>query len=387
MKHRAFFCLALVLLLAGALVLQQPAAAQGARQAPIFQVEPNWLKLPNNWIMGVVSAVAVDKHDNVWVMHRPRDIPEAQRSKTAPSVLEFDASGKFIQAWGYPTMKDQLWPGREHCMWVDQGDNVWIGGTWRAENQSDDYLQKLTPQGKLILQIGKPNSSTGPRDMINMNGPADVFVYEKTKEVFVGDEGNLRVAVYDANTGKFKRMWTAFGEMPPEKLPVRQAAPPAAPGTPAAPPKLETEGPGPRTWGNVHSVQVSNDDTVYVADRANRRIQVFTLDGKYVTQVFINRAGPASATASGISFSRDPEQRFMYVSDFGNHRIVVMDRKSLTVLYQFGKEGTAPGDMRGPHILAVDSKNNLFVTEVEPGNRLQKFVYKGLGTPPTTQQQ
>ena len=80
----------------------------------------------------------------------------------------------------------------------------------------------------------------------------------------------------------------------------------------------------------------------------------------------------------------DPEQRFMYVSDYGNHHLVVVDRKALQVLYQFGKEGTEPGNFRGPHYLSVDSKGNLYVSEVEPGNRLQKFIFKGLGPVPTS---
>ena len=292
-------------------------------------------------------------------------------------------------------VKDQLWPIQEHCMYVDDKDNVWIGGTGRPTTgpdagKSDDYLQKLTTGGKLILQIGQPNASKGPRDTVNMHGPADVFVYPKTNEVFVADEGNLRVIVYDATTGAFKRMWAGTGDQPPEKLPGRggAAAAPAAPagGGAAAPPPApvrETTGPGPRPFASVHAVQVSNDDLVYIADRANSRVQVFSLDGKYLKQLFINRTGASNATASGITFSRDPEQRFMYVSDYGNHHVFVVDRKSLEILYQIGKEGTAPGDFRGPHIMAVDSKNNLYVTEVDPGNRLQRFIYKGIGPAPT----
>jgi hypothetical protein len=320
------------------------------------------LKLPNNWTLGVVSAVAVDKHDNVWVLHRPRDVPEAQRVNSAPSVLEFDASGKFIQAWGWPTTKE-VWPLREHCMYVDGDDNVWIGGTWRTATESDDYIQKFSPSGKLLLQIGQPNASKGPRDPVNVHGAADLFVYDKTHEVFVADEGNLRVIVYDTNTGAFKRMWAGFGETPPEKLPdppARGAAPPASTGEP-------------RAWGAVHSIHVSNDGIVYVGDRANRRIQLFSLDGKYLREM-------TNVYSSGMAFSHDPAQQFIYDADStgsGVEQILVIDRKTLTPLSRFGKEGTAPGEFQGPHVLAVDSKNNLYVTEVAPGNRLQKFLFKG----------
>jgi hypothetical protein len=394
MKRRCLPSLAVaILLVIVAFGLPRRTAAQSAKQAPLFQVDPDWLKLPNNWVMGIVSAVAVDKHDNVWVMHRPRTVPDYEKkTNVAPSVLEFDAKGKFVQAWGWPTTKE-LWPIQEHCMYIDDKDNIWIGGTGRPTTgpdagKSDDYLQKFSPQGKLLMQIGQQSASKGPQDMVNMHGPADVFYYAKTNEVFVGDEGNLRVIVYDADSGKFKRMWAGSGEAPPEKLPVRgrgAAAPgggagaaDAAPAPPAA-----TTGPGPKTFASTHAVQVANDGMVYVADRANSRIQVFTLEGKYVTQVFINRGAKSNATASGITFSRDPEQRFMYVTDYGNNHVYVMDRKSLDVLYRFGNEGTAPGDFRGPHIMAFDSKNNLYVSEVDPGNRLQRFLYKGLGPAPT----
>jgi DNA-binding beta-propeller fold protein YncE len=115
---------------------------------------------------------------------------------------------------------------------------------------------------------------------------------------------------------------------------------------------------------------------VYVADRGGHRLQVFTADGRYVTQVRIE-------SPSGVAISSDPSQQFLYIAQFGPSRVAVLDRQTLNVLYQFGTRSDAPGHFRGPHELAVDSKGNLFVAEVEPGNRVQKFVFKGLtSTPP-----
>jgi DNA-binding beta-propeller fold protein YncE len=128
---------------------------------------------------------------------------------------------------------------------------------------------------------------------------------------------------------------------------------------------------------------VSNDGRVYVADRPNRRVQVFTVDGKFVTQMFLNRAGPSNGSAAGVAFSPDAAQRFLYVADYGNSRIAVVERKTLQVLYQFGQRSAKPGDFQGLHHIAVDSKGNVYTGEVAPGARVQKFAFKGMSaTPP-----
>ena len=155
--------------------------------------------------------------------------------------------------------------------------------------------------------------------------------------------------------------------------------PAGAGGGGGAPKVLDIDGPGPdRCAGPVHGVLVSNDDIVYVADRSNRRVQLFTPDGKYLTQMFLNRAGPSSGSVSGLAFSPDPAQRFLYLSDFGNSHIAVVDRKTLKVLYQFGQLGKEPGNFQGVHHIAVDSRGNLYTAEVAPGARAQRFLFKGL---------
>jgi hypothetical protein len=370
--------------------------APGAQQSgavPTFQVDTAWPpKLPNNWVMGQMSGVAVDRRDHVWLLHRPRIMAEQNRAHAAPPVVEFDAAGKFVQAWGGPG-EGYEWPENEHGIYVDDKDVVWIGGQagtgagvvkfrmagGRQVPVDDDMLLKFTTQGKFLQQIGRQNQSGGNKDTKNLKEPADLILYRKTNEIFVADGyGNSRVIVLDADTGAFKRMWGAFGNVPLDAppAPLRPGlnglasgalAPPPPRGTGPAPQAAAPKTPpGPQQFGDpVHSVKVSNDGLVYVADRSNSRVQVFTLDGKYVTQVF------TGGSPGGLVLSPDPQQQFLYVGD--GARILVVNRKTLEVLSQdqFGKRGSV-----STHLLAIDSKGNIYTTELDRGT--QRFVFKGM---------
>jgi hypothetical protein len=114
-------------------------------------------------------------------------------------------------------------------------------------------------------------------------------------------------------------------------------------------------------------------------------VQVFTLEGKFVTQAFIDRWCEAphcgnGQTVASTAFSHDPEQRFLYVASRSPARIWVLDRKTLQPLDSFGRMGIAPGEFYVLHHMNVDSKGNLYTTEVQDGKRLQKFEFKGLVT-------
>ncbi len=351
---------------------------------PSFEVDPNWPKLPNGWVMGDPSSISVDRHQNVWILHRPRTIPADKKEHAAPAVLEFDKAGNFVRGWGGPS-DEYEWPDTEHGIYVDYQDNVWIGGNnptaqLRLTDRSDDMLLKFTSTGRLISQFGHRDKSTGNADTVNLHMPADVQVVERTNEAVVADGyGNRRVIVLDADTGAFKRMWGAFGNMPLDPPPAAPApAPGGAPAGATTQPKRDFEGPGPPQWGIVHAVRVSNDGLVYVADRGNSRVQVFTLDGQYQTQVFVNRQDANPATACGLALSSDPRQQFLYVSDFGNGHVWIVNRKTLAVIGYFGEKGPEPGNFRNAHHIATDADGNLYTAEVNPGSRVQKFVFKGL---------
>ena len=363
-----------------------PAAAQApqtkTREMPKFEVDPSWPKLPDKWVWGQVSSVSIDEQGHAWILQRPSTVRADQKSKTAPPVLEFDEAGNFVQGWGGPGAGYD-WPETEHGIYVDPKGFVWLGGNGRT----DHHLVKFTKDGRFVMQIGHKGQSKGNKDTQNVNMAADTFVYAKTNELFVADGyGNKRVIVFDPDTGAFKRMWGAFGNEPLDNVP----APPKVAEDQRIPAK-EITGPGPDQFVNpVHAVRVSNDGLVYVSDRGGKRVQVFTLEGKYVTQVFIDRYCEAphcgnGQTVASTAFSADPEQRFLYVASRSPARVWVLDRKTLEPLDSFGRNGVAPGEFYVMHHMNVDSKGNLYVTEVQDGKRIQKFVFKGIVTVPVSQ--
>jgi DNA-binding beta-propeller fold protein YncE len=186
-------------------------------------------------------------------------------------------------------------------------------------------------------------------------------VLPRTNELFVADGyGNHRVIVFDADTGAFKRTWGAFGKPPGG---VDNCA--------IVGPKTFPEGDGPPDFNVAHAIRVANDGMVYLADRENRRVQMFTSDGKFLKQL----VRTATPFARDLAFSPDPEQQFLYVG--GGKSIVVLDRKTLDV----AGEIAVPGQIGAGHHIATDSKGNIYIAQTTAG--LQKLVFKGMSAPPT----
>jgi DNA-binding beta-propeller fold protein YncE len=346
--------------------LDRVARAQG--KAPAYQVDPFWPRLPKQWILGQVSGVDVDANDHVWIIQRPWSLndderaknPEAECCREAPPVMEFDAAGNYIQGWGGDGPGYE-WPKDEHALHIDYKGNVWLSsaGGPRLRERTENQILKFTKQGKFLLQIGHRGQSKGSLDTDNFNNAADIYVYPKTNEVFVADGYvNRRVIVLDADTGVFKRMWGAYGNKPDDNAPNR----------------LTDDGPPPQQFATVHGVQVADDGTVYVADRLNNRIQVFTLDGRFQREIFVERKTKLLGTAFSIAFSPDPRQEFLFLADAGNGKVHIFDRKTLNEVGSFGRIGRYAGEFIFMHNVAVDSKWNVYVTEVGNGRRVQKFV-------------
>jgi len=364
-----------------------PSAQRGSgRQVPTFRVDPMWPKpLPNRWIIGAVAGVAIDGRDHVWITHRPATLqPNETRSiwKAAPPVLEFDADGSLLSAWGGPG-KGFDWPQLEHGIYVDRNDNVWLG----AGGEKDAHILKFTRDGKFVMQIGRQGQGRGSNDTENLGAPANMVVDAGANEVYVADGYvNHRVIVFDAATGAYKRHWGAYGNRPDDGFFTRAGE--TLPGpfrgvvqNENRPSQYDPNGPPSPQFRIVHAVRISNDGLVYVCDRTNDRLQVFTKDGRFLRETVIAKETLGSGSVWDVGFSTDPRQAFLFINDGTNQLIYVLDRQTLEVVSTFGGAGHWAGQFYGAHNLAVNSKGDLFITETYEGKRVQKFVYTGLGAP------
>ena len=384
---------ALMVMLGG--TSEKTAIAQGQKRVlPIFEVDANFPTMPERMEMGGVGGVNADSHGNVWVFQRPHTIEDGNSMDNgympAPPVLEFDEKGNYIQGWGGPSKTGEYqWTNRgglhssyaecascseqrrtngdgrpgtgEHGIAVDYKDNVWLTGN----GDGDGQILKFTRDGKFLLQIGHAGVKANSNDTANVSRAAAIVVYQKTNEVFVADGyGNRRVIVFDADTGKYKRHWGAYGNKPDDSAPKMRLI----------------SGPGAQQFNTPHGIAISNDDLVYVADRANNRIQVFKPDGTFMKEGYVGRRDTAgTGSAYGVALSRDPQQRFLYIADGSDDHIAILDRNTLETIGQIGRPGRKAGEFFHAHSIATDPKGNILIGESQ-GYRVQKFIYKGLST-------
>ena len=369
--HRAFAGLSVA---ATTLLLLVGCAATGSApiaEAPRFKVDATWPRpLPNQWILGQVSGIATDADDHVWVLQRPGSLTDDERgggavpplSKcciAAPPVLEFDAAGNLLRSWGGPG-KGYDWPTNEHGIHVDAKGFVWVTGN----GPEDGQILKFTRDGRFVLQIGRIGPQTGNVDTTRMGQPAGLEVDNAANEVYVADGYyNKRVIVFDAGTGAFKRQWGAYGKPPSDadKPNLRRTAPPTA--------AQLTQ------FGNpVHCVRIANDGLVYVCDRLNNRVQVFRKDGSYVKEFSIEPNTAGNGAVWDIVLSRDPQQRWLLLADGRNNQVVTLSRDTGAPVGVLGRPGRYAGEFHWVHDLAIDSRGNLYLGEVDTGKRAQKFV-------------
>jgi len=359
---------------------------------PSFQVDPLWPKpLPNHWLLGSVTGVAVDARDHIWIVHRGYDsmtarteIGAATTPKTAdvccvpaPPVLEFDPAGNLVGHWGGPGDKYE-WPISPGGIAVDSKGSVWItaagppeipgmgnasparaggagaarGGTGRGTataappKPQDAHVLKFSRTGAFLLQIGKAGTPGGDDSTTAFNRPAGVDVDAAGSEVYVADGFvNHRLVILDAATGAYKRQITGSGE----------------------------------PFKTVSCAKVAKDGTVYVCDRGNNRVQAFDKTGRFLKQGVVSQTTKGSGSVWDIALSRDAQQRYLFVADGHDQKVFILRRDTLAVVGSFGDGGRYPGTFYSVGSVAVDSKGNVYTGENLEGKRVQKFIPKGGG--------
>ena len=280
-----------------------------------YQMVENWAQLPQGMQWGVMSAVGIDLHGTIYAFKRSE--PGEKAGAMTSMVIVLDSNGKFLRSWGQNTFMSA------HGLRVLTDGFIWI------TDKTGDQVFKFSPDGDLLMTLGKKgvagdnNSTDG-----TLNGPTDV-VLAKNGDIFVadGESANTRVVKFSKD-GKFIKYWGTKGSGPGE---------------------LETP----------HSIAMDSKGRLYVANRGNKRIDVFDQDGKYLDQM--NQFG----APAGIFITKDD---ILYV-------VAGAPENRLTVGTTDGKVLDRVEGLNGPHEMAVDSSGAVYVAEVA-GQALVKFVKK-----------
>jgi len=334
-------------------------------EGPIYEVDPHWPQmLPDNWILGRVAGLSVDSRDFIWIFHRPESLTpeEAGASQNpplsiccvpAPEVIRFAPDGSVERAWnasGEETGQMET----PHGIYLDHEGFVWLGDSGRHQ------ILKFTGDGEFLFRIGEAGRTGGSNHTSQLGGLTDMVVDPEMNELFVADGyRNRRVIVFDAESGEYIRHWGAYGERPSDD--------PLEPYSPDRVPDAQFRGP-------VHAILLSNDGRLYVTDRGANRVQVFERNGTFLDEVIIRPETLSMGSTWDIALSEDTDQQWLYVADGTNNRVWILERESLELIGEFGHGGKGAGFFGWLHNIDVDSRGNLFTSEVEEGKRVQRFV-------------
>ncbi|AKH42773.1 DNA-binding beta-propeller fold protein YncE [Altererythrobacter atlanticus] len=366
---------------------------------PTFKADAAWPKLPEDMILGQAPGLSVANDDTIWVLTRPNSLgftdigldaepPIAVACCSAPPhVLQFDQEGNLLRGWGGPDLApgsstyegegrdrvetgDEQWPANVHGLFVDDAGTVWLGGN----GDGDHVVLNFTADGEFIRQFGRRGSTDGNMSRQYLGNPADIS--HDGNSVLVADGYiNKRIIEIGSDDLAFEHLWGAYGEDPDAST--REGAFDQSQAT-----STGDGGPDPssRSFGDiVHCVVRGPEDTIYVCDRRNNRLQLFreTADGvEFLQDIVIAPETGGTRTASDVAFS--PDNKYVYVADMMNGRVWILLRENHEILGSFGKNGRYPGQFIWLHSVDVDSHGNVYTTEVNTGRRVQRFVFTGM---------
>jgi len=341
-------------------LLAGPAFAQQAVPQIPFRSVPDFLKLPPNMYIGEVSGVAVNSKGHVFVFTRGNTNGPAYAAAAA-QLLEFDADGKYLREIGHNLYAWSF----AHTVKIDKQDNIWV------TDKGSDMVIKFNPEGRVVMVFGRKQEAsdegTGPLKHPKPPLPAIDGQFRQVTDVAWDAAGNTyisdgyinsRIAKVDKD-GNWLKSWGTPGDQPGQ-------------------------------FNTPHSIATDAQGHVYVADRGNRRIQVFDGDGTFIRQITIdvpvppdarpaigNKPGPdvTGTMAPGapwtICITPGPNQ-VLYSSDAYPGRIykLSLDGKVLGMLGSAGKQLKQFGWI---HEMACPSENQLFVGELLNW-RVQKLI-------------
>lgn len=348
------------LLLPMLLLLAMPVAAQ---QPPVpeipYESVPDFLKLPPNLYFGEVAGVAVNSQGHVFVFSRGNSTGPAYGAAAA-QLLEFDASGNFLREIGHNLYAWSF----AHAVKVDKNDNIWV------TDKGSDMVVKFDPQGRVMMVFGRKQEAsderTGPLKHPHPPLPPVDGMFRQVTDVAWDSVGNTYISDGYINSRVAKvdkdgNWLTSWGE----------------------------PGDGPGQFNTPHSIAVDAEDHVYVADRGNRRIQVFDTQGHFLRQFTIDVPVPANARpaignkptattgtmAPGAPWAiciTPPPHQVLYSADAFPGRIykLSLDGKVLGMLGESGKQLKQFGWI---HEIACPSENVLYVAELLNW-RVQKLI-------------
>lgn len=366
---------------------------------PTFKVDTSWPRLPEDMILGQIPGLSVASDDTIWILNRPNsldpteigldmDPPIAVSCCSAPPhVLQFDQDGNLLRNWGGTELApgesvvegqgrdrtetgDEQWPANVHGLYVDDDMNVWIGGN----GNGDHVVLNFTTDGEFIRQIGKRQSTDGNMSETYLGNPSDIS-FDGDSVLVADGYINKRIIAFADEDLSFEFLWGAYGESPDGGT--REGAFDQSQAT-----NTGDGGANPKStsFGDiVHCVVRGPEDTIYVCDRRNNRLQVFreTDDGvQFLQDVVIAEETGGTRTASDVAFS--PDGTYVYVADMMNGRVWILLRETHEILGWFGKNGRYPGQFIWLHSVDVDSEGNVYTTEVNTGRRVQRFVFTGM---------
>jgi hypothetical protein len=376
--------------------------------APQYRVDPFWPKpLPNKWSMQQIVGIWVDdKDDHNWFLNRGRSALPIELAAEAglpaggssaalccvrgPEVIEMDQQGNVVSSWGGPGFHPK-WPVMLPTIIVDSKGFVWIAG-----EANEDSILKFTRDGKLVWDFDR--RPTAEQAKLPENNQETSYIPNKGRfqldevanEIYIIDQ--KRVTIYDASTGAFKRGWGGHG-MPLSEVTNEPIAGYKWTGGP--PPEERQFAP------TLHFVEISKDRRVYIGERGQNRIQVFTTEGKWLQDIYVSPNSPAQRGGCGglnagikapapaitgtftqsicgtmykMVISKDPQQKYLFVADAHNDVIWTVDRQSGKTLGYFGGSGRLAGQMTFPNAIATDRFGNVYVGEVDYGKRIQRFA-------------